>query len=421
MKQPPPPIHPDDARLINNDRDRIIAAAMEYARRGWSVFPTTIDKKPALSRVRYAPVCERPTAPAAIASLFAGKGWTGIGLRLGSISGNVYVRDFDRLDAFEKWTMLHPDLARLLPTVKTTARGFHVYGVWPGVKTADFDDGELRGEGAYVIAPPSWARSKPHLRAGRYEWVRDFEGFDAVKGVDPAKAGLDVVVVGEDKRPRHSITASNDSDNSHNSKDSNTSNTSNTFVFEPWTLEFAIQRTAVTAQGQRDSHLLMFARAMLRVPGTKQCKQPELMAAFREWWTRGVAHMNDKDFDSNYGEFLRALRTARVPLDVEPVRVAMEAARLSDTPAWARDLRDPRCQQLATFVRELARISNPFFLSQQTGSRAISTATGPLPGKTVWEWLRLFCELGAIRVMQKGAAHPGGKATRYEYLESDLK
>jgi hypothetical protein len=417
MKQPPPPIHPDDAHLINHDRDSIIAAAMEYARRGWSVFPTTIDKEPALRRKRYAPVCERPTAPAAIPSLFAGTGWTGIGLRLGRVSGNVYVRDFDRLDAFEKWTTLYPELARLLPTVKTAARGFHVYSVWPGVKTAEYDDGELRGEGAYVIAPPSWARSKPHMRAARYEWVRDFEGFDAVNGVCPVAAGLGVVGAAE----QHSTTASNHSDNSHNSEDSNTSNTSNTFVFDPWTLEFAIQRTTVTAQGQRDRHLLMFARAMLRVPGAKQWKQPELMAAFREWWTRGVAHMNDKDFDSNYGEFLRAVRTARVPLDVEPVRVAMQAAQLSDTPAWARDLRDPRCRQLATFVRELARISNPFFLSQQTGSRAISTATAPLPGKTVWEWLRLFCELGAIRVMQTGAAHPGGKATRYEYLESDLK
>ncbi|MCX5689637.1 MAG: bifunctional DNA primase/polymerase [Planctomycetota bacterium] len=46
------------------------------------------------------------------------------------------------------------DVTRWVPTVKT-GRGFHVYFRWPGQRTVKFEDGELRGEAAYCVAPPS--------------------------------------------------------------------------------------------------------------------------------------------------------------------------------------------------------------------------------------------------------------------------
>ena len=85
----------------------------------------------------------------------------GIGIVLGPVSGNVMVRDFDRLDAYQHWARLNCRLAKSLPTVET-ARGRHVYfrcnelPIAAGVGFCrHLADGELRGERHYVVAPPS--------------------------------------------------------------------------------------------------------------------------------------------------------------------------------------------------------------------------------------------------------------------------
>jgi hypothetical protein len=440
MKKKAAPTHPDDQRAIDASREAMIVAAIEYAKIGLSVFPTGIDKRPALSAAALAPTRERPTPPDQIRSLFRGTSWTGIGIYLGAASGGVYARDFDDPDAYHEWTRLHPDLAATLPTAKTASRGFHVYARWDSVKTSVGGDGELRSTGNYVVAPPSWARSKEHLRASQYEW---FKPFDAVIArVDPVEGGLLA-------KPKNKITASNrskdiedsklwdnsqdskrseDSDNSdrsddsqhsdssHNSQNSNHSHSKRLgFACEPWTLEYAIERTVVTPTHKRDSGLLAFARALLRVEGADQWSNAQLHKAFRTWWDCGVVHMTDKDFDSNFGNFLRAFRTAFLPLDVKPLALAAARASEAPVPTWAMCFENPDCRRLAGLVRELARISNPFFLSQYDGAESLGW--GRENTATIWKWLQSFCAVGATQLTQKGGP---GRANRYIYLETDL-
>lgn len=424
----------------------MLRAAVEYAKLGLSVFPIGIDKQPALKAAELAPTRKRPTPPSEVPHLFRGNSWTGIGIYLGDASGGVYARDFDDPDAYHEWARLHPELAKTLPTAKTASRGFHVYARFDGVKTSVGDDGELRGTGNYVVAPPSWARSKPHLRASQYEWCK---AFDAVIGsVDPVKSGLTTKSKaawncskdvedsqlwessqGSDRskdsdNSEHSECSegSQHSDGSNGSQNSNYSKDSNSirllFDCDPWTLEQAIAKTVVTETHKRDRALLAFARALLRVEGSGQWTNPQLMRAFRTWWNLGVAHMADNDFDSNFGNFLRAFRGARVPLDVDPMPLAMMRARLATCPEWAQELEHPDCRLLGALVRELARISNPFFLSQYTAAKLFErpgTNTG-----TYWKWLNLFCELGALQLSQVGVNRPGGTANRYRYIAPDL-
>src|SRR5262245_6372733 len=79
----------------------------------------------------------------------------GIAIICGQVSGGLVVRDFDKAGAYERFRDRHPDLCKSLPAV-ATARGAHLYCRAIGRQdTLWLIDGELRGEGAYVVAPPS--------------------------------------------------------------------------------------------------------------------------------------------------------------------------------------------------------------------------------------------------------------------------
>jgi Bifunctional DNA primase/polymerase, N-terminal len=93
---------------------------------------------------------------------------TGLGVALGPRSGGLAVRDFDSEDAFWDWYESNEGIAELLP-IANTLRGFHVYVVSNGTQTEFLGDGEIRGEGAYVVLPPSL---RPD--GGWYRWLTDF-------------------------------------------------------------------------------------------------------------------------------------------------------------------------------------------------------------------------------------------------------
>ena len=99
-------------------------AALDYHRRGWTVIPT-VGKKPPEKMPWKKYQTARPDE-ATLRRLFSRNGITGLAVLLGSASGGLACRDFDCTDGYERWADAHPDLATVLPIVRT-ARGFHVY------------------------------------------------------------------------------------------------------------------------------------------------------------------------------------------------------------------------------------------------------------------------------------------------------
>ena len=126
----------------------LLTHALEYARRGWSIVPVN-GKKSALRPWKRYKAQRAPEAK--LRELFARDKLSGLAVVCGPVSDGLVVRDFDTVGAYERWAWAHPELAEVLPTVRT-ARGFHVYftdvfDCTVSVDSPDGHEGELRGSG----------------------------------------------------------------------------------------------------------------------------------------------------------------------------------------------------------------------------------------------------------------------------------
>jgi len=131
-----------------------LQAALHYREKGFSVIPIKPDKKPF---IKWEPYQTTKATPEEIKQWFTKWPEAMIGIVTGEISG-VFVVDCDNEDAYQKIQELLPD--NFVSCIVKSPRGYHIYlfysasqtignatGIMPGV--------DIRGEGGYIIAPPS--------------------------------------------------------------------------------------------------------------------------------------------------------------------------------------------------------------------------------------------------------------------------
>lgn len=168
------------------EREAVKAAALEYLAAGLSVLPIGGDKRP-LGKWQH---FQHERATPELVETWASPG---VGILGGSISGNLWILDFDHNaeDIYPAWRALlaasYPELAAALEgaPVARTSKGYHVYLRLPEKRRNETlaacyveEAGkrklekhiETRGEGGYVVAPPS-----PHPSGARYQWLRPLE------------------------------------------------------------------------------------------------------------------------------------------------------------------------------------------------------------------------------------------------------
>lgn len=156
---------------------KALDAATQYRAAGLSVLPLEINgKRPAFDVLPKCSITGKPKWDAyktripddgELAHWFAETDHN-VGIVCGQVSGGLVVIDFDLIESFDQWC--NDDITRwTLPTVET-AHGRHVY-----VKVEDKIIGnhrnhsrkiDLRGEGGYVVAPPSG-----HPSGWAYRWM----------------------------------------------------------------------------------------------------------------------------------------------------------------------------------------------------------------------------------------------------------
>jgi hypothetical protein len=131
-----------------------LAAAQDYLTEGYSIIPlVTGDKRPA---VDWKPFQQRNPSLEELEKWFGGEEGLNLGIVTGPIS-NLLVLDFDNKEALDR---LETEFGAIPRTrAVKTGKGVHLYFRYPSVRVgnrtgvwAGFD---VRGEGGYVVAPPS--------------------------------------------------------------------------------------------------------------------------------------------------------------------------------------------------------------------------------------------------------------------------
>jgi hypothetical protein len=140
----------------------VLEAALSYAARGWSVFPALRnDKRPAIHWREYQ---HRRPSEREILEMFGDGADANIAVVTGHVS-HLVVLDCDAPDALNRLSKHVP-----LTPLAETARGQHYYFKCPDryalTITALAPDLDVRGESAYVVAPPS-----THPSGKQYAWV----------------------------------------------------------------------------------------------------------------------------------------------------------------------------------------------------------------------------------------------------------
>ncbi|MCP4424939.1 MAG: bifunctional DNA primase/polymerase [Chloroflexi bacterium] len=167
--------------------EQLLTAALRYLDAGLSVIPIGGDKRPLMallprepnqngrSKPTWKPFREQRPDRAALTRWF-GQEKANVAIVTGQVSGGLVVFDFDT-DAdlyYRRWRRLVGPLARKLP-LAATGKGYHVYVrtdvSFPNRKLTYNKEKrvliETRGEGGYIIAPPSL-----HPNGRRYQWCQ---------------------------------------------------------------------------------------------------------------------------------------------------------------------------------------------------------------------------------------------------------
>ena len=152
-------------------------AARRYLASGFSVIPCKY-KKPQLNAWQEYSV-KRPSLREVNRWFEEEESGQSIGLVLGAVSHNVVVVDLDGMAAARMFKAMYPAYLNTRIVMSGSRQGFHLYyrvEDMPdnmNVRVPDVGGFEIRGNGQYVIAPPS-----PHLAGFNYQVHRDIQIMD---------------------------------------------------------------------------------------------------------------------------------------------------------------------------------------------------------------------------------------------------
>ncbi|MFA5643884.1 MAG: bifunctional DNA primase/polymerase, partial [Candidatus Paceibacterota bacterium] len=131
-----------------------LQAALHYLDKGFSVIPIRPDKKPF---IQWQDFQKRRATAEEIRAWWTKWPMANVGIVTGEISG-IFVIDCDNEEAYNKIQELLPD--SFITCIAKTPRGYHLYLIYPKGQnisnaTSIIPGVDIRGEGGYIIAPPS--------------------------------------------------------------------------------------------------------------------------------------------------------------------------------------------------------------------------------------------------------------------------
>lgn len=368
---------------MNTPQD-VLSAALTYKYLGWSCLPILAgSKKPALRT--WKPFQSSAADEQQLREWFDRRDDLGIAVVLGAASNGLTCRDFDREPAYQDWRRQNRNLARTLPTVRTS-RGLHVYFRSDLAKTLVFADGELRTNRSYTVLPPSI-----HPSGKAYKWLTEPTAENVLE--------LDV------QKVFGAVEASVSAPDTlcHFDTESVSSVSSVLCVSEG---------TIPTGIGQRVRRLFELARRLRSHPHYTTTTLAELRPLIMEWHRRALPFIGTKAFDETWGDFGDAWHNVNPLKCGDSVVAAMHRADSASLPPEALQYDSVMTRRLVGLCRELSSSSadGVFFLSCRTGARLLGRSLH----KSVARMLRMLVRDGVLTEITKGSPQTC-KASRYRW------
>jgi hypothetical protein len=399
----------------------ILAAALAYRRRGWSIIPIAAGTKVPPKRFSWKQYQARQPTERELRDWFADRDDLGLAVLFGEASGGLVCRDFDDVKGYERWKRAYPDLARVLPTV-ATARGRHVYfrvqSSWHVFRDLrPEENGEFRGDsGHYCLLPPS-----RHPDGPEYRWLvplpkDDLLLIEAVvdAGLLPDAgqyfcSGVDVTQKAQGSHRKSQVIISPVRARGEAVRMS---------LGAQMGIEEAIARTIPTGPGTRRMKLLELARKLKFMPELASIPAAGinfLKPYLKRWWKKAKPRTsgNHPEFHQSWQDFVFAWEEARIPYGAT-TQAIFEKARSSPAPKVAVEKYGEGSLRaiLASLCRELQRSNggDHFFLSGRTAGSLLKVSD-----VQAWRWLK---QLQEDRIIEPVKVHPRGRrlAMEYRYL-----
>jgi hypothetical protein len=394
----------------------VLAAALEYHRRGWSIIPIAAGMKKPPKRFGWKRYQTQPATEAELRLWFDGRDDLGLAVILGGVSGGLACRDFDDRRSYRRWKRAHPDLARMLPTVETP-RGRHVYLRAP--PSALFfrdlrpeENGEYRGDsGHYCLLPPCHHPDGPEYRwavplpEGEVPFIEDLVAagfFSAPHETQKAQGSpKESQVVGTPAAPGRAA--------------------SRLPIPVQTMIEETIARTIPTGPGTRRAKLMELVRRLKFLPEFAEVPATGidfLQPYLRRWWKEAKPRTSGKhpQFWRSWQDFVFAWEEARVPYGAT-MKAIFETACSTPPPKLAVEKYGQGSLRalLASLCRELQRYNggDRFHLSGRTAAPLLGVSD-----TQAWRWLK---QLERDEIIEPVKKYPKGvrKATEYRYLFPD--
>jgi hypothetical protein len=340
---------------------------------------------------------------------------------LGEISIGLACRDFDTIGAYESWKESHPDLAAILPTVKT-GKGYHVYFLARVQGRKDIKGnngkhmGELRGSGHYCMLPPS-----VHSNGFVYDWVNP-PTKENLLSLDPKRAGFLPVWINVTEQPetteqpeqseqmeaiRGEVGGGFCDDKKRQMK---------TKIKLEDEVEKAIIETLPQEVGTRNRQIFEFARALKSLPQYADADPRQLRDLVKLWHKKAMPKIRTKEFEETWIDFLKAWPRIKFVKGEEPMAKIFEKAISLEPPKIAVENYPDhdKLKILVSLCRELQQAAgnDPFYLSVRTAGRLLNVT--PM---TANRWLFLLLSDGVLKLISKGGtADTVRQASRYRYV-----
>lgn len=379
----------------------VLVEALRLHAMGLSILPIGGEKKPAVKGWKGF----QTVAPdaATIESWFGVPG-RGLGIILGPVSGDLVVRDFDVKEAYLAWKKEYPELAAILPKVQTK-RGVHLYVRIRNCKTQNYGDGELRGAGSYVVAPPS-----EHPEGGAYEWKIPLVSLEDVPLLEVDETGFNRKWGKTDRGSLGSLgSLCTPAPLSTPVLVSSQAPLRRNYETIPERVKEAIHSALPGTGFKRHRAIFELARWFRGSAEFRDVDPRDLKPFVREWHRLALSEISTKAFEETWIDFLDGWKKVKSPISSGSLHTAMSRADELPLPEVAMQFDGLEIRRLVALCRELQKSAGdaPFFLACRVPEKWLE-----VQHTKINRWLNHLVGEGILSIVTPGTKT---EATRYRY------